>query len=363
MRSESRSLESISVLLFVVAANISALLTIFSDNFVPEQFTRDSKYIQSRMESSVTGYDDSFQFMVDFYTNFGISKPNSFLRLAEWLIFFSVLMFARSFYKEHKKNFKLTLIGVFYLLLIPFYGSLFTKEIFMSILLGCFLLARKYSKKHDFLAYLVLIVFFAITIRNYYFLTLIFFLLYSTKDSRWKKSFWDFLLPIILLSVTSTIENATSISSKLTGSNIFAIRLETQSGFRLQVNSLIHQDPLGTSILGNFWNYSKVAFDFLFPWRILEPNVYSLVVFLIVITLVAITVYPYLSRIRSSSFDAIFLWSYFSVGLIFEPDLGSFVRHTFPFLPIALLANGLRIEQKNQLGKFHTPRGTHLETT
>lgn len=343
-----KSNESFSIL-FGVSALISFIMTIFSESFVPEQFTRDSKYIQLRLETRTTGYTDSFQVMVNFYSKLGIDKPNILLRLIEWLIFYAILLLARKFYTEYRNTLGITFISCFYLVLIPFYGSLFTKEILMSIFIGIFLVIRLTSNRFPFLMYAILISIFAISIRNYYFLTLLFFTLYRIINLKWSKSFFDWVFPIIFLSLFATLDSLTSLSAALTGRNIFNIRLDLQTGLRVNVNSLVEQSFLGNNYISNILVYLDVLMQFLVPWRIIDGNIYSIIVFLIVTCLVLLIVYPYLRRPDPPSYEALFLFSYFSVSLIFEPDLGSFVRHTFPFIPLVVIATCHRWNENNLL--------------
>jgi hypothetical protein len=85
--------------LFGAISILSVLATVFSEKFLPVQFTRDSWYFQQRINSLVTGETDSFQVIVNFYQRFGITQSSAGLRLVQWFIFFFALLISRSMNK------------------------------------------------------------------------------------------------------------------------------------------------------------------------------------------------------------------------------------------------------------------------
>lgn len=333
-----RRSNSIFGIVFTFFCFLSFTLTIFSESFVPEQFTRDSTFIENRMNSRITGFSDSFQTMVNIYRFFGIDNSTIYLRIIEWFIFFIAIYISIHSIPHEFRTLNILMTSIFYLILIPFYGSLFTKELLISSLICIFLILRRSSNVNIMFLYAILIATYALTIRSYYFLTLFFFCLYILLDSRFLTSKLSFSFPILILAFGATVDSIFQLSSKFLDFNLFNIRIETQTGFKVGVNSIIYQDPLSQNLIANIINFGKVAVQFLFPVSILESNVYTVVVFFIVLFMVWQLVLQYAKRSDIKSYDAIFLWSYFSVSLIFEPDLGSFIRHSFPFIPIILMS-------------------------
>ena len=130
-------------ILFYIEVFASFLLTAFSDKFLPDQFLRDSRYFEMRINSNITGYKDSFQVIVDLYSNLGITQASFGLRILEWLIFFLALLQCRSRAKSFNRETAVFVLSSSYLFFIPFYGSLFTKELLVVILLNFYFLLKK----------------------------------------------------------------------------------------------------------------------------------------------------------------------------------------------------------------------------
>ncbi len=335
----------IPVVFFYLFAFLSFVLTLFSNVFVPSQFTRDSEFYVARIQSSVTGSTDSYQFVANFYRFFGITENNLELRIFEWLLFFTIIALALNSTNVRYLDFFSFITSLVYLTLIPFYGSVLTKETFIALALAPYLIIKKRSSKRlDFISLIVILVLIATLLRNYYFITFAFFIFYYIFDKKIKSVPIRFISPVILLSFLATLDSRYGFFRSLLGEDIFNIRLKIQSGLKIAANSKIDQQFVSQSIFENTLSYSSVWFQMVIPLKLLQPSIYSLVT-LIVVSYVSISfIFPFIKAKPITEVDVFFLIAYFSVALIFEPDLGSYVRHSFPFL--VLVVRNSRIQSK-----------------
>ena len=343
-------------LFFYIESVISLLLTTFSDRFLPEQFLRDSNYFEQRINSNITGYTDSFEFIVNLYTSLGITQATAGLRIIEWLLFFLALLQCRIRINATKTDFTVFLLSSVYLMLLPFYGSLFTKEIFIIIVINIYLLCRKMiNHKYILLLIIVMQLVIIVSIRQYYLLTLSFMLFYLVMKERIYK--FRILFPLVLITILSTLDTRTSIFSKMSGIDIFEIRNITNSGLRIIARSQITQSSLSRSPLENLESFSEVMMQILFPIQLLTFSLYSLFTFLAVIAINYSLCSEYLiKRYEKLSPEAVFLFAFFSTSLIFEPDLGSYVRHGFVFIPIVISIRNSRKFDSSFLKKIQGKR-------
>jgi hypothetical protein len=311
-------------------------LTIFSEKFLPEQFLRDSAYFELRIDSKVSGYTDSFQTIANLYSTLGINRTTTELKIIEWGIFFVALLLSRSNAKVGKNSKQLLLLSTFYLMLLPFYGSLFTKEILIVLLLTIYLILKKMLKnKYN----LVLIIFFQFTIfvllRQYYAITLGFTVFYFLIG-KYKNRFIG-IYPVIIIGIFSTLNSQTGVITALTGVNVFQIRNITNESLEIIARSKIEQNPPSGNLIYNLINTLHVTQQILFPYKLLGTDLYEFFTFLTVLIVNFILLRNYFLQIeKSPTPEASFLFAFFSTAIIFEPDLGSYVRHGFVFALISM---------------------------
>ena len=323
-------------ILFYMEVFASFILTAFSHRFLPEQFLRDSTYFEQRINSNVTGYKDSFQVIVDLYSNLGITQASFSLRILGWLLFFVTLLQCRSRAKSFNRETAVFVLSSFYLFLIPFYGSLFTKEILVVILLNTYFLLKKLvGPKYNLILLISLQLAIIILLRKYYILTLGFMFAFMIVKQRLYK--FRFLFPILLISPLATIDARTQIFTQITNFEIFQIRSQTNEGLRIVARSRINQSNLSINPFENLQTFAEVMAQVVFPFQLLSFSLYSIATFLaaLVISYALCNQYLLAKESRDEP-EAIFLFAFFSTALIFEPDLGSYVRHGFVYIPFAI---------------------------
>jgi len=323
----------VSVLFFYLVAAVSFIVTLFSSILVPLQFTRDSELYANRISSAVTGYDDSYQVVVNFYQIFGITQNNITLKILAWFLFFGIITIALRIRSVTFLSVSTFCTSSIYFLLIPFYGSVLTKETFIGIfLILYFLIKNARPKSNGLLLPVLLMLVYAVILRNYYFITLSVFFFYNLASGRIRPGVSRALSPIILLGLIATIESRLGILGKLGQGDVFNIRTKIQMGLKFAANSRINQDMSNLSFFHNIENYFQIWIQMVFPYNLLQLSFYSVATFLMVVYISMSFTLPFIRARSYIPIEVVFLFSYFVVALIFEPDLGSYVRHSFPFL-------------------------------
>lgn len=322
--------------LFIVSSVVSFFLTIFSNEFLPEQFLRDSSYFEMRINSAVSGYTDSFQTMANLYSAIGIVEATLGLKILEWLIFYLALLLSRHVAKIGKNSSQLAFFSTFYLMLLPFYGSLFTKELLIVIFLTIYLVIRKYLKpKYRLFLILVFEIAVSIYLRQYYVITIAFTILYFIVG-RYRNRF-SILYPLVIISLFSTINYRTGFVTNLAGVDVFQIRNLTNEGLKIVARSRIDQHPPSGNLIHNMFSTLHVMQQIVFPYELLRADIYAFFTFFTVISVNLILLTYYIIKIgKTPTPEASFLFAFFSTALIFEPDLGSYVRHGFVFTLISI---------------------------
>lgn len=337
----------ISVLHFYILAASSFTITLFSPKLVPSQFTRDSELYANRISSAITGYDDTYQVVANFYKFFGITENNLILRILAWFLFYTVIAVALRVRRITSLNLSTYLTSSIYFLLIPFYGSVLTKETIIGIfLIPYFIFKNTHPGSNSIFLPIFLILVYAIILRNYYFLTLSFFLFYKVIGLRLSSSIVRALSPIILLGILATLEARLGFLSKMGYGEVFNIRMKIQMGLKFAANSRINQNSTNSSFFNNIENYFQIWMQFVSPVRLLHFSFYSFAIFLIVVYISISFTFPFILARSFIPVEVIFLFSYFAVALIFEPDLGSYVRHSFPFLTFVARNSQIALTQK-----------------
>ena len=323
-------------ILFYIEVFVSFLLTAFSDSFLPEQFLRDSKYFEQRINSNVTGYKDSFQVIIDIYNNLGITQASVSLRMLQWLVFFVALLQCRSRAKSFNRETAVFVLSSFYLFLIPFYGSLFTKEILIVMLLSAYFLLKKLlGPRYNLILLISLQLAIIILLRKYYILTLGFMFVFMIVKQQLYK--FRFLFPILLISLLATIDARTQIFTRISSFEIFQIRNQTNEGLRIVARSRINQSDISINPFENLQTFAEVMAQVVFPFQILSFSLYSIFSFSAVLVVgYALCSQYLLAKDYRDEPEAIFLFAFFTTALIFEPDLGSYVRHGFVYILFAI---------------------------
>ena len=309
--------------------------TIYSDKLLPEQYLRDSEYFAKRIETNVSGYTDSFQTIVNLYRFFGVQKTSIEVRIIAWLVFFlalSIVRFKNS--RKHNSSFS-DLISAIYLLFLPLYGSQFSKEFLVILLIIPTLIAlRIFSNRKTFIILMIFQLSIVLLIRQYYLITILSTILFVIL--RKKSKLLRMLMPIIAVGLLTGLDSQTGLTSQLFGINIFEVRNQVNSELIIQANTEIFQSAYTPNVIENVFIYIEVLINIALPLNIITFSIYSIAIFLASFILSCSVITPYFINRFDKIFEPSFLIAYFFTASIFEPDLGSFSRHTFVYLLFTL---------------------------
>lgn len=333
------------IVVYLVAFT-SLIATMLSNKLLPEQYFRDSNFLRARSESAITGFGDSFEFVTKFYSAIGFNGNQYLLSFVQWTVFACALFLSnRNSEITEKRTFAYQLL---YLSLIPFYGSVLTKELFVGIVIIAYLwLAAHFSSnlKIRFALVLAMMALIALTIRQYYFLTIIFFFSYLILIRK-RSKFFRILTFLTFVPLLATIEHRFALIRSLSGVDLFETRIRILTKSPIMPRTAIEQGHYQFNFFDNFLIYLQVIQQIFIPVQVFQLSVYSLGTFLMGISLGTLMLMESCSNENKEfSPERYFFLSYLTTATIFEPDLGSFVRHTFPILPLLIFARSRLFSQ------------------
>jgi hypothetical protein len=325
-------------LLFILVSCLSLVLTINARQLLPERFLRDNNYINLRINTRISQWNDSFELLVSIYKFFNLASSENLLiiSLFGWIIGFCPYFLL---YRIHKK-FNLTGSILFYtgILLLPFYYFGYTKELISSIV--CLTLVIAAPRLNTNLANIFLPLLFStmgIIFRPYWMLLSAVFIALTLTGKFHRKL--PNVLRIIGIPVCSI---ALILICQIAGiSEINDARLIPQQTFSdVATTSLLPGVDFGGGFIIIAQNIFQIFFGVVFPISIYNSiSFYSLVAICICTFLSSIVLF---SNWKINTGATLYKYHYFPVSfmivqLIFEPDLGSYVRHIVPFIPILLM--------------------------
>ena len=337
-----------------INATFALLLSLFANFFVPEQFLRDSKYYDQLISSSVTGYTGPINLIENIYSFIGVNASGLFLRILSTIIFiFNVYLISR-FMQLKFSTIPQYVIFSFSFLLIPFYGSGYSKELIVAIANIIILLILNKYKYFQYLYIPFLSTLIGLTLRPYYLLTLLFFVIIYQIFKYVKFSFNRVLILHLLFSTLMTLEYNFKLVLTSTGYDLLNIRLNAQSVLGIAARSNIEHSAYNGNFLHNVTVFTQITKSMIFPYDEFTSSPYIILAFGIntmvwIILLKCLTVQ--FSKTKNMIYHiAIFLLSFTLTAEIFEVDAGSFVRHFFPYLAFGSIIIGLD-RNKNLLHK------------
>jgi hypothetical protein len=325
-------------LAFLLASCLSVMLTINARKFLPERFLRDNNYIDMRIDTRITFWNDSFDLPVNIYKFFllGSGEEHLLVSLFGWLVGFLPYYLI---YRMHK-TFNLLCSILFYtgILLLPFYYFGYTKEIISSFICLSLVIAAQYLNNKSANIFLTLVFLITGSIFRTYWILLAAVFLALTLTGKYHLKLPDIVrivaIPIssIVLVIICQLANITEVNRA---------RLIPQQSFSdVATNSLLPGVDLGGGFLILVQNIFSVFTGLVFP-IVIYKNISLYSIFAIfVCTLLSGTTLMTNSKQRSKQFSN--HYHYFPVSLliiqlIFEPDLGSYVRHVAPFIPLLVM--------------------------
>jgi hypothetical protein len=297
---------------------LTAIITFIVRNFAPERFFGDEKTFFYNIQNFPYELTSPEVFLVFIYR---IVTVNSILPT----IFYILLLnyFLLSYIFKILKN-KINVLQIIALLPCTFFLSFVNKDIYTVMV--CLYLV---FSKHALLFRVILYSVFALLVSRYYLLlTLINFLFLRISNVK-KISYIFFFLLINTISIYLVLKyfydfNIFKIRETL--NNIIALNIEREIN-----TTIINTNFFANGVLNDILNYCITLTSL--AWF---PIIYAKKITFTIFIAYVLTFFTFLSLISKSKFIKInkeikkiyyFIFSYYFVIAIFEPDLGSFLRH------------------------------------
>lgn len=320
------------------------ILSTLTYYILPERYFNDTKIIVIDKYKEI-GWVGSYPFVIMFYNLTKLKYlPFFVIALIQVPITFSILYrigVPSNFHKINVKNF----IMIVSLLLLGIYMSMPTKEFITFLMFSTtpFIFLSKKTNKVKIISSLLLISSFSF-FRTYYLLIPIFAIgMYLISFIRFENKalsiiFYGLIIAVFLSFSHGIIKG--QFLSKLTRQDYAEVRVNSVNTIIL---SPISQDTWYGEAFGIFYGYISVnipvgqALIHLFSPQVLAFVLWELLLFYIL--------FVRLSRcLKNRNQNMLEFWillilfSYFIVQGIFEPDLGTSIRHKIGFLPIIYFA-------------------------
>jgi hypothetical protein len=330
----------------VLVGVITLPLTILSQYWLPSQFLRDNTYYGSRLNSNTTGYDDSFNLVTSFYRLTNLENQRFLIAAFQWLLCVLCIFLLKMKIPNIFESRKSLMIACIFMLLVPFYFGFYTKEVIIIVSFLVFLILFNVNNKEKTNILLFIICFLPLGLLRPYKL-IILFICISILSWAWRAGRIQILfLPILLTSLILTVEAWTGLVLKTTGTNLLNLRYQLVTQSPYLANSTIEPSIFTVSFFRNSLDLFKVFFEIAFPFTT-NVSIYTFFGILLAISAVFILSETSFAKPADTLLTRFFkglILAYLAVALIFEPDVGSFLRHTSPYLLIVLLIRGLSTE-------------------
>jgi len=332
----------LSFLLWTCVTLFFPLIALIKEIFIPRYFFLDANTIQNFMlRNTPMTIGDSYASTAAFYNFFNVARDSIFFPLISSVIiilfFFTVL--------KHAKPGKLTLMEfgtyLYYILLAIIYMSLLSKDFIVMLMLIPFLFFAKRGVP-GLLVWSLLVVFYGVYFRSYWFLVLaIFWGLYIVFGFIKRPKIMFLLVFMVLFTLAIVFSAVMGVDVDNFRTIVNDVRLDSgQQGADSMITSII---PGGGFIVG----WLNVCLTWLFL-MVPMPLILALSPYYMVISFFLIFLYfkfwqatkQELIHNRDPALRSVIclIIAFTAIQSIFEPDYGSYVRHLAPFYPLFFYA-------------------------
>lgn len=303
--------KKIYIFLFIIQGIfIYNIEKIFSNKYFFDSYT----IINAIDKNDYSLLDTSYKITAKVFSifNFKTLREYNMICYLIFLIFFMVY-----FYKNEDLRIKILIFNIIFLFLSSIYLIRPGKEFLqLFIIILCY--------KYTWISHVFLIIG-GLLFRKYLILQGIFFFFFKFYLKKEKKFLWGFIFLIIFFILSFTMPNF--IEEILVGVRESVNRGREGSEYAKSIiNSVIKKEGVWFA----YFNYILNILRLLFPVELLTRNIKYLpyIIFQLWFT----------SKLwkwrKSSNNKVILLYSFILISGIFEPDFGSFLRHTVPYLLI-----------------------------
>ncbi len=332
-------------ILFITIAFISVVLGIFSQQFLPDKYYYDAVLIATDPYNQ-KGFINSYPVAMMFYDTFYLNKlPYPIIAIFQLSIifyFFYRLSIPKNFTKLYLSNILIWSA----LIALSIYISMPSKEfinILFIFLIVFILKSTPLRKKIKIIIILVLFVLFGLWYRIYFVmipvLAVTSFLVFRLKiRKKIITSIFVSVLAAIFMSLSYAFISGEYMSES-TREELNEKRKGRQDSQTLILSPIKTNSPIGEAV-GIIYGYVTVnlPFESLIKFYY-KPQVILFATWQILLFYVLITKFKKAREASTSSYDErlwlfYIIFSYFVIQGVFEPDLGSSIRHKFGVLPI-----------------------------
>jgi len=332
-------------ILFITIAFISVVLGVFAHQFLPDKYYYDAILIATDPYNQ-KGFINSYPVAMMFYDTFFLNKlPYPILAIFQLSIIF-YCFYRLSIPKNFTKLYLSNILIWSALIALSIYISMPSKEfinILFIFLIAFILKSKKLKQKTKITAILVLFGLFGLWYRIYFVmipvLAVTSFLVFRLKIS--KKIITSIFISLFAAIFMSISYDAVSgeYMSESTREELNEKRKGRQDSQTLIVSPIRTNNPVGEAV-GIIYGYVTVNLPFESIIKFYyKPQVILFSIWQILLFCVLIIKFNKAREASKSAFDER-LWlfhivfSYFVIQGVFEPDLGSSIRHKFGVLPI-----------------------------
>ena len=332
-------------ILFITIAFISVVLGVFAHQFLPDKYYYDAILIATDPYNQ-KGFINSYPVAMMFYDTFFLNKlPYPILAIFQLSIIF-YCFYRLSIPKKFTKLYLSNILIWSALIALSIYISMPSKEfinILFIFLIAFILKSKKLKQKTKITAILVLFGLFGLWYRIYFVmipvLAVTSFLVFRLKIS--KKIITSIFISLFAAIFMSISYDAVSgeYMSESTREELNEKRKGRQDSQTLIVSPIRTNNPVGEAV-GIIYGYVTVNLPFESIIKFYyKPQVILFSIWQILLFCVLIIKFNKATEASNSAFDER-LWlfhivfSYFVIQGVFEPDLGSSIRHKFGVLPI-----------------------------
>lgn len=332
MHNKSRPL---LLFILIAAACSSVVLSVLKYNLLPKNFFFDAGTIKRFMadNSSLSAFD-SYNTTAMFYKL--LPGGDSVLLVSLFSMFTCILIAWQVIYITDSTK-KLTLVTVViistYLILASVFLAQHSKDFIVLLLISSYIALTKYDKK-GLIAFIGIAIIYAVLFRAYWLIIIGFFigaLVFQKNELKIKKLIASCLAMLFALAVLFRLFLDIPLTYYRTAVN--DVRL---SNYDANANTLIESFFPAGNIVFEWLNAVIAWFLLMFPLPLLKLFTLYHIASFVLITLVFLFLFLTAGKInnKKSKTSFILIICFTSVQSIFEPDYGSFLRHTTPLLPL-----------------------------
>jgi len=317
-----------SFVIFLIFLLGVIVLSLFTREILPAKFFNDNYFIRQSMSGALT-MDKLYERTAHFYLLIGM-HPGDEYHIEQLFGIFLYLVFALQVLRRDQTFFIrvpfIWIWGIWSLLFVAYFTQM-GKDQLAFIIVGLIPFFFQTSKKQFVVVTTISIIIYGIVLRTYWLLALgIAVVLYFSKK---KKVFWSIeIIGIIFIVI--------ALYTMISGEPVMNIRDAVNLGRidSVDASSLIPSLVANDNLVNQVINYVYALLILIVPIKLTAVS--QLVYYFWLYSIVGISIKSKLASGRNVPFQLVFFISFLITQAIFEPDLGSAMRHQAVLMPMIL---------------------------